>query len=138
MDHKALRSLAGFLDRLSAPRFSAGEWVSPRETPDGIRQMPYVTLSEPAQEFLEAAYERGWLNVDFDWPEWSQSERAERLREDPAALASAESEDLSRLLTVCIRQDRFAEGALLEAFDSGLILRIVQRANAILVEEGTS
>ena len=33
-----------------------------------------------------------------------------------------------RLLTVCIRQDRFVDGALLDAFESGLIRRVVQRA----------
>jgi hypothetical protein len=39
------------------------------------------------------------------------------------------------LLTAIIRQDRFCEGALLSAFDSGLILGIVRRAAAILKDE---
>ncbi len=138
MDHGALKSLAGFLDRLSDPEFRAGEWVSPRDAGSGAMQMPYVALGETAQAFLEAAYEKGWLDSQFNWPEWAESRTAQRLRDQPRFLASAGREDLSRLLTVVIRQDRFCEGALLDAFDSGLILGIVRRADAILSEEGAA
>lgn len=34
-------------------------------------------------------------------------------------------------MTVCIRRDKYSEGALLDAFDRGLILRIVKRAAAL-------
>jgi hypothetical protein len=49
-------------------------------------------------------------------------------------LAKATPEQLAKLLTVCIRQDRFAEGTLLVAFEAGLLTRILQRAKAILAE----
>lgn len=63
---------------------------------------------------------------------WRNHGRRISLRDDQAPLARATPEQLARFLTVVIRQDRFVEGALLTAFESGLILRIVRRAAAIL------
>ncbi|CAG4903511.1 unnamed protein product, partial [Acidocella sp. C78] len=70
----------------------------------------------------------------FDWPSWSGSEEAESLRDDESVLAKATPEQIARLLTVVIRQDRFCDGALLDAFNSGLILRIVGRIDALSKE----
>jgi hypothetical protein len=39
------------------------------------------------------------------------------------------------LITALIRQDRFSEGTLLNAFRAGLILGIVRRVAAILKDE---
>lgn len=132
MKRKALQSLAGFLDQISAPDFSAGEWVLPKSNNDEVIQMPYVRFSGIAAAFIKAAYENKWLETKFDWSEWATSPEATRLIDDPHALATAEPQDLSRLLTVCVRRDKFQEGALLNDFKSGLILRIVQRAAKIV------
>jgi hypothetical protein len=134
MERSALQSLAGFLDRLSNSDFRAGEWVSPKSDHDDVIQMPYVHFSEVVEEFVKAAYDDLWLDTKFDWPKWAGSLEAARLVRDPHALSTAKPEDLSRLLTVCIRRDKFSEGSLLGDFESGLILRIVQRAAAILGE----
>ena len=96
--------------------------------------MPYVRFDEVVTHFIKISYKDNCLDPTFKWGEWASTSEAAELRDDPAALASAGAKDLSRLLTVCIRQDRFVEGALLDAFNSGLILRIVQRAAAILGE----
>jgi hypothetical protein len=137
MERSALESLARFLDRFSDPRFRAGEWITPKSNRenDGAFVMPYIRLDDTASDFIAAAYDNGWVDRELDWPVWKASPEAARLRDDPGAVATAEPQALSRLLTVCIRQDKFVEGALLTAFDSGLILRIVQRAAALLGEE---
>ena len=70
--------------------------------------------------------------LDFDWGTWKQTPEAISLRDDAQVLARATPEQLSRLLTVCIRQDRFCEGALEGAFESGLLTRILERAAIIL------
>ncbi len=93
---------------------------------------PYVNYSELADEFIKSTYDHGWVLRDFDWGEWMHTNEAKSLRDDEAALARATPEQLARLLTVVIRQGRFVEGARLSAFESGLILRIVRRAAAIL------
>lgn len=134
----ALVSLASFLKDIDDPQFRAGEWKTPESSREGIVYMPYVVSSPTVMRFVEAAYENNWLETDLDWPEWAQSSRALRLRDYPDSISQAGESDLFRLLTVCIRQDKFVEGALLEAFDSGLIRRIVRRAASILSERSTS
>lgn len=132
IEQQALKSLAGFLDRLSHPSFRAGEWVSARSDNDEVVHMPYVQFDSVAKEFIQAANDNRWLDTQFDWPEWAQSPEAARLIHDPCAIAAVEPKDLSRLVTVCIRRDKFSDGSLLNDFESGLILRIVQRAAAIV------
>lgn len=128
----ALESLAGFLDRLSNPSFTAGEWVFSKSDNDEVMDMPYVQFESVAEEFIKAAYDNQWLDTQFDWLDWARSPEAARLIDDPRAIATVEPKDLSRLLTVCIRRDKFAEGSLLSDFENGLILRIVRRAAAIV------
>jgi len=82
--------------------------------------------------FEQIAYGLGWVILDFDWPTWKQTPEAISLRDDDQALAQATPEQLARLLTVCIRQDRFCEDALESAFESELLTRILERAAAIL------
>lgn len=130
-----LRELVRFLPALERSDFKAGDIVASRETEPGVWSMPYASYGETADEFVRAAYEHGWVLRDFGWPEWKDSMEAKSLYDDDASLAVATPEQLARLLTVVIRQDRFVEGALLDAFESGLILRIVRRA-AKLLEAG--
>lgn len=127
-----LCALVRFLPDLEKPGFLAGSWVKPEPGSDGVLVFPYAQYSDVVTAFVEAAYENGWVQAGFDWSEWAGTEEARQLRDEESALASATADQLGRLMTVCIRQDRFVEGALLEAFDSGLMLRIVRRAEVLL------
>lgn len=126
------RELARFRPAFEKQGFIAGRMTELRETEPGVFAMPHVNYDELVDEFVRSAYDCGWVLRDFDWPTWKYSAEAIALRDDQGAIARATPEQLARLLTVVIRQDRFAEGELLNAFDSGLILRIVRRAEAIL------
>jgi hypothetical protein len=125
-----LREMTRYLPALADPDFRAGEFV--QKTPSGATVLPYVRYSGVADGFVAAAYEHGWVLRDFVWVTWAWTDEAQSLCEDPSQLARATPEQLLYLLTAIIRQDRFCEGALLSAFDSGLILGIVRRAAAIL------
>ena len=127
-----LKALVGFLPRLQAEGFSAGKWSGMEENSPGVMTMPWVDYSETASDFMKAAYDHGWVLKNFDWGEWQQTPEARALVEDPAALGRASATQLARLLTIEIRRDRFVEGALLSAFESGLILAIVKRAEQLL------
>lgn len=127
-----LRGLVRFLPALERTNFKAGEIVGSRETEPGVWTTPYASYSDTVEEFVRAAYEQGLVVRDFNWPEWKESAEARSLRDDDAMLGAATPEQLARLLTVVIRQDRFVEGALLDAFESGLMLRIVRRAAKLL------
>lgn len=127
-------ALVRFLPAFQSPSFDPGEMRKMERNPNGSFSFPYTVLSDQATSFVQAAYDNGWIVGSFDWPSWAGSEEAERLRDDENALARATPEQIARLLTVVIRQDRFCEGVLLDAFNSGLILRIVRRIDALLKE----
>ena len=125
-------TLARFLPLLEAPGFTAGhmEPVTESAVP-GLWLFPHAVLDRVAGELVQAAYADGWVMMGFDWVTWSATPEAAALRDDEAALARASRQRLAKLLTAIIRQDRFVEGALLDAFESGLMLRILRRAAAL-------
>jgi hypothetical protein len=84
-----------------------------------------------ADSFVKTAYDHGWVLQGWDWPAWMKTEEAVALRAVPAALEAASPEQLAKLLTALIRRERFVEGALNGAFESGLMTAIVRRAAAL-------
>jgi len=126
-----IAELAAMADEIEAAGADAGHWVEPPATGTGVERLPHVDYGAVATRLCEAAYRNEWVRCDFDWMAWAQTDRARALMEDPTALAEATPDELSRLLTVCVRSDRFCEGALLGHFKSGLIGRIARRAAAI-------
>lgn len=83
-------------------------------------------------KFVQAAYQYEWVSGDVNWGEWKQTPEAKKLRDDPNVLSQASEYDLVCLLTTCIRQERFCEGTLESAYESGLLTRILQRADSLL------
>ncbi|MFN3447694.1 MAG: DUF6508 domain-containing protein [Roseococcus sp.] len=133
---EALRALAAFLPIFERPGFTAGSWQGGQEVEPRVFTMPFEAYVEEVIRFTEVAYAHGWVLPDFDWIAWGGSEEAIVLLSDPAKLAAATPRQLARLLTLIIRQDRFVEGALAAAFESGLILGIVRRAKALVEAAG--
>lgn len=127
-----LRVLSRFLPEFERTDFSPGDWTEMQKQEDGVYTMPYATLSPAASEFVQAAYDGGWVLQDFNWSDWKDTEEARDLYRDPDLLAQATPHQLAQLLTVFIRQDRFVEGGLLGDFKSGHILAIVRRAAELL------
>ncbi len=68
----------------------------------------------------------------LDWAAWRDTAAGRRLMHDPDAMACATEDDLVHVLTTCVRADRFCEGYLAEAYDAGLIRRVVLRAGQLL------
>ena len=60
--------------------------------------------------------------VPFDWMGWGEGRN---LLAHPDLLASVTAVDAVKLLTVCIRSDRFVDGALLADFQAGTIQSLV-------------
>jgi Family of unknown function (DUF6508) len=70
----------------------------------------------------------------FEWQPWLASGPGARLRDDRAAVSEATADDLAKLLTAIIRSDRFVEGSLAGAFESGLLAAIASRARVLAAE----
>jgi uncharacterized protein DUF6508 len=85
--------------------------------------MPWYELGDDASAFREELGRYGWVYV-FDWMTWQ--DEAKRLIEGDG-LETASVDDIRRLFTTLVRSDRFMEGQLGWAFESGLMVRILHR-----------
>ncbi len=106
---------------LESPSFVAGEWQGGQEDADGVIHMPWFELSDDASAFMAEVGRGGWVFV-FDWMSW-----------EPVPLEEADLEDIRRHLTRLVRGNRFVEGALGEAFESGFVLRLLYRLRELTV-----
>ncbi|MBN9545435.1 MAG: hypothetical protein J0I19_08175 [Alphaproteobacteria bacterium] len=97
---------------------------------------PYVMgsgvprLTQAALEFVQMLYDAGWILNDFDWAGWIDSD-GERFWNTPATVIGASEDDLAKLLTALVRQDRFVEGTLQEAFANDVFLVAAERAQSL-------
>jgi len=117
-----LAAIAEFLPLFEAPDFQFGEWDN---TPG---HMPYFMLSAEALQFVHAASANGWVTPRVAWVEWKDTPHAQQFATDISNISHATAWDLECLLTTLIRQNRFVEGALASAFESGMLTAIVHRA----------
>jgi RimJ/RimL family protein N-acetyltransferase len=108
----------------------AGTWAGGQTDADDVIHMPYVELSDRILAFVREMSGLGWVHP-FDWPAWASSEAGRRLLEDPSRIADASADELGRLLTTIVRGDRFHEGMLLGAAETGALAAIARRAGAL-------
>jgi len=131
-----LRGLVIFLPEFEAPDFEFGSWT-PAAMTDGVMTLGFYSLGDTASKFVGRAYELGWVHGGFDWPKWAQGPRAKALRDEPEVLATAPPDDLARLLTVVVRQERFGDGSLADAYETGLLTAILRRMAALAAQTET-
>ena len=124
---RRLNALAVYQRPFDQPGFEFGEWV------DQPGRGKWYRLSRVGRDFLEYCNDNGWVQ-GFEWVEWKATPEAQRLMDDHSAVAAAGPLDLSRLITVLVRQDRLDEGYLGAAYDTGLVTAIVRRASALLAD----
>ncbi len=122
-----LQALAKYETAFTSPDFRMGGWADVTPEADGVMQMPWYHYSDAAEAFIADACAFGWV-VDFDWMEWSASPDGQCLLAAPALVAGASADDLARMLTVFVRGDRFSEGDLAAAYESGMLVAIMCRA----------
>lgn len=129
------------LERLAA-LLAAVEAVEPGGTGPHLRHEPQRGALVVAGgdrppvigQLMLLADDDGWILTDFDWPAWASSEEATTLRDDTGAIEQATEEQLAKLLTTVVRQDRFTDDSLERVVASGLLARILRRAGDLAVE----
>jgi hypothetical protein len=124
-----LAALAPFATRVREADFVFGAWADSHQLPDGSWMMPYHELADDGLALIAAF--GSWIQVGFDWSTWARTDEGRRLLEEPAAMADATPEQIARLLTTIIRADRFNEGQLDWAWQSGLVGRLLDRVAAL-------
>ena len=123
-----LRAIGAFRAELESPHFVAGAWHR-SERRGTAWTMPWYELSPRAAAFVGVL--SGIMLRGFDWPAWTQTPEAKAIHGDRSVLAGASPDDLARLATALIREDRFNEGALGDDFASGLMAAIARRAETL-------
>ena len=125
-----LAALGAWADRLEGSEFRIGTWEGGEADANGVISMPWFRLSDDAEAFTSDVAGHGWIQV-FDWMRWLQTPEARRLLDEPGVLEAAGPEDLRRLLTSIIRSERFGDGNIAGAHESGLLARICRRAEVL-------
>ena len=100
-----------------------GEVKGGNQVAEGLYTIPYMDQAKIVSEFTKIVYEMP-IMINFDWGSW----------DDGREIASDENFDYDtidiptkcKLITAIVRNDRFCEGALVEAFESGLILKLLK------------
>ena len=130
MERDQLLRLARWGDEFARPDFSLGEWVPARKDEAGVIQMGWYEQNEVARRFVSEMYQLGFVH-NFDWMAWLGTPGAKRYLTGPEAVATADADDLARLLTAIIRGERFSDGELEGAHESGILLAITRRAGEL-------
>lgn len=132
-DADRLGALADLVPTLEAPDADFGHWEAPPPV-KGVHRLPYFVFGPAAEAWRAGVGRGGWVIAGFDWRRWLETDEGRALKLEPEALESATAEQLGRLLTAIVRSDRFVEGSIEGAFESGLLARIARRAAALLAE----
>ncbi len=104
---------------------------------DGVErpaiQMPYPMYSEPVTRVQVQLGVLG-LFVPFNWPAW---DGVRRYQDDPAAMAGAPVGDAVRLLTAIHRSERFGDGSIEGALETGVLQAALDRLRRWYDDERT-
>jgi hypothetical protein len=89
----------------------------------GIIDLSGSNETELVGRFRDLVYEMS-IMIDFDWGKWDEGRTMVRNRN--FNYDSVDIPTKCKLITAVVRNDRFCDGALAEAFESGLILKILK------------
>ncbi len=119
-DLAAVAELLADIERIDATPI---EWGGGKQ-PDGSNQMPFVVRAPDANRLVRAIYDHHLIVFDFDWSSWQ--DYAQQFL-DPDVVHTASLDDVRRLLTLHVRQDRFVEGHFAEMIAQGHIAVLLRR-----------
>jgi hypothetical protein len=123
-----IRRLLSFLPLLSGQGIQHGTYPNLEKTGNNTYSIIPSKLSVTAASFVAACNEENFVQP-FDWCSWSEAHQAEI--NDDAFILNLDLHGIVMLLTTHIRTDRFCDGHLLSAFESGAIVRILDRLQEI-------
>ena len=118
---------------------SIGEFVIDKEndgTPEHPIQMPFVGYSEMVNNFIDDVYTFEKSNKDMELTRYGEILKDNGLEWDSESMKSADISNLNlqcvmALIMGAVRAERFCDGALLDFFKSGYILKWLERLKSI-------
>jgi hypothetical protein len=100
-----------------------GEWSGGNKDEEGVVQIPYCVQATIVSQFIEIVYAIPII-IDFDWGAWDEGRNI--ARDNNIDFDTIDLLNKCKLITAIVRNNRFCEGALVSAFESGLILKILK------------
>jgi len=89
---------------------------------NGVFQMPMWVEGIVIGKFIDVVYNMPII-ISFKWYEWDEGREMGKSGFD---FDSVDIPTKCKLITAIVRNDRFCDGALVSAFESGIILRILK------------
>jgi len=108
------------------PKIQATSWFGKlkggNKNKDGSICMPYYEENEVVSLFRSIAYDIPII-IPFDWGKW---EKGRKIVNNPYFdYQTIDIITICKIITAIVRNDRFCDGALISAFESGLILKLL-------------
>lgn len=118
---------------------SIGKWVIDKEndgTPEHPIQMPFVGYSEMVHNFIDDVYTFEESNKDMELTRYGDILKGNGLEWVTESMKNVDVSNLNAqcvlaLIMDAVRAERFCDGALLDFFKSGCILKWLERLNNI-------
>ena len=85
-------------------------------------------------DFIRTCIKDKWIISGFDWHDWSQNDGAVFF-DDMGLLMDAEAFNLAKTLTVIFGREHAKHGYLVEAYEYGLLLTVLRRAQELSTYE---
>ena len=126
--------LTKYIPMIQSDRF--GEWVIDRENdstpPEHPIQMPFVDYSEMVNKFIDDLYSFEESNKDMELTHYGDILKKNGIEWDMESMKNADVSNLNAkcvlaLIMGAVRAERFCDGALLDFFKSGYILKCLER-----------
>ena len=100
-----------------------GEWAGGEKEENKTIKFPYCIEAPIVSQFLDIVY-RMPIIISFDWGAWEEGR--EIVSNDEFDFDTLGIPAKCKLITAIVRNDRYCDGALVSAFESGLILRVLK------------
>lgn len=116
-----------------------GEWVFDKENDGTIEhpiQVPFVNYSEVVNNFVDDVYAFEESNKDMELTRYGEILKNNGLEWDTVSMEIADVSNLNAqgilaLIMGAVRSERFCDGSLFEFFESGCILKWLERLRSI-------
>jgi len=94
-----------------------------REVEKDVYTIPYSTNGPLINRFIEIIHEMPII-IPFDWSSWDEGRKM--ANDDHFDFNSIDIPTKCKLITALARNDRFCDGVLVEAFETGLMLQLLK------------